>query len=421
VLSHYRAVVWETGDDVIQRAPGQGSGTTTRSALEIELSVRDYLNEGGKLLLDGQYALFAQSANGPYVYHPAAPPECPTSDNPACLPVLNDFQQYYLGAYTYVDGAGTAADGSHYPLSGSTGRFTGWTGQLNAAGSAGNQGHTASFLPASSFLPPAQFPQFTSEIATDWVRPGPAPFDPYTGSWYVYSGRSNESYKRLTRTVDLTGATSARLDFRASYDVEADWDFLIVEAHPVGSDDWTTLPDANGHTTTATGESCASGWVDELHPFLAHYQGADCSPTGTTGVWNAATGGSGGWQDWSVDLSAYRGGQVEVSISYVSDWEVQGLGVFLDDLRVSVDGAEVAGTSFEADLGGWAIAGPPAGSPASTTDWERSQTAFDEGGVVVTRDTVYAGFGLEGLAPAARDDFVVRAMRHLLGGRGTRP
>ena len=38
--------------------------------------------------------------------------------------------------------------------------------------------------------------------------------------------------------------------------------------------------------------------------------------TGTTGAWNAATGNSGGFQDWNVDLSAFAGKQVEVSITY---------------------------------------------------------------------------------------------------------
>ena len=35
---------------------------------------------------------------------------------------------------------------------------------------------------------------------------------------------------------------------------------------------------------------------------------------------------------------------------------------------------------------------------------------------MATTDTVYTGFGLEGLAPAERDDFVARSMQHLLGG-----
>ena len=227
------------------------------------------------------------------------------------------------------------------------------------------------------------------------------------------------SYKRLTRTVDLTSATTGELQFSTSYETETDWDYLFVEAHEVGTDDWTTLPDANGHTDTDTGASCPAGWIEQLHPFLAHYQtfvsDEECTPTGTTGEWNAATGASDGSEEWAVDLSAYAGKQVELSISYVSDWGTQGLGVFIDDARVFANGAPVAETSFETDLGGWTVAGPAPGSATNTTDWARSQAAFDEGGIVVTPDTVYTGFGLEGLAPAVRDDLTKRSLDHLLG------
>ena len=36
--------------------------------------------------------------------------------------------------------------------------------------------------------------------------------------------------------------------------------------------------------------------------------------------WNAASGNSSGWQNWSIDLSAYRGKQVEMSIVFATDW-----------------------------------------------------------------------------------------------------
>jgi hypothetical protein len=399
VLSHYDKVVWETGDDIIPRAAGQPAGTVARSALETELAVRDYLNEGGKLLLAGKYAGFAQGANGGYVYQPEGPGECTAANDPTCLPLLNDFQQYWLGAYSYVDKGGSA-------LTGTAGRFAGFTGPVAA-------GHSASFLTTSSFLPPATFPQFSSAGPVDWQTEGPAPFDPYDGDWYLWSGQADASYKRLTRTVDLSAAQAGHLRFRTSYDTEPNWDFMFVEAHTVGADDWTTLPDAGGHTTTATGDSCQSG-IATLHPFVAHYQGAGCTPTGSTGTWNAATGPSNGWQDWDVDLSAYAGKQVEVSISYMSDWSTQGLGVFLDDVRVEANGATVAQTSFETGLDGWTVAAPPDGSGPSNS-WSRSQQAFDSGAVVTTRDSVYAGFGLESLTPAVRDDFVKRAMRHLRG------
>jgi len=50
-----------------------------------------------------------------------------------------------------------------------------------------------------------------------------------------------------------------RLEFVTSYETDGNWDYLFVEAHPVGSNDWTTLPDLNGHTDTDTGLSCLGG------------------------------------------------------------------------------------------------------------------------------------------------------------------
>jgi hypothetical protein len=422
VLSHYKAVVWETGDDIIPRAAGGDGGTAMKAALDTELFVRDYLNEGGKVLTSGKFALYAQGQNGAYVYNPDAPPECDLDDETqTCLELFNDFLQYYLGAYDYVDDAGTAPTDppTFYPLTGVGAPYEGWSATLNAPGSAGNQDHTASFIPTSNVLPTTQFPWFGESTApVDWVRPGSPPFEPFDGDWYAFSGRGDENYKRLTRTIDLTGATAGELRFNTSYATEADWDFVFVEAHEVGSDDWTTLPDANGHTDRSVGDSCAEGIVDELHPFLAHYmgEGTTCASTGTTGEWHADSGSSNGWTEWVVDLSAYAGKQVEVSISYVTDWSTEGLGVFVDNVRVGADGATVASTSFESDLGGWAVPGSPAGSAPNNADWVRTQLGFEEGAVVVTDDSVYTGFGLEGLAPAVRDDFVARSMRHLLGG-----
>ncbi|UQU67024.1 immune inhibitor A [Couchioplanes caeruleus] len=408
VLSHYKAVVWETGDDIIPRASGQPAGTVARSALETELAVRDYLNEGGKLLLGGKYAGFAQGANGAYRYLPDGPGECTDPENPACLQLFNDFQQYWLGAYSYVDGGGAGADGKPYPLVGTAGKFEGYTGTVA-------ESHTAAFLATSSFLPPKQFPQFADAVAPlDWKLPGAAPYDPYDGAWYLWSGQADSSYKRLTKTIDLSGAQTARLKFHTSFDIEPNWDFMFVEAHPAGTDEWTTLPDANGLTTTNTGDSCQSQ-IAGLHPFVAHYQSPDCTPTGTTGTWNAATGASGGWKEFDADLSAYAGKQVEVSITYMSDWSTQGLGVFLDDVRVETGGTVAQSTSFESDLGGWTVAGPPPGSGINSNTWTRSQLAFDSGAATTTKDTVYLGFGLEALPQADRDALVKRALKHLFG------
>ena len=97
--------------------------------------------------------------------------------------------------------------------------------------------------------------------------------------------------------------------------------------HTVGQDDWTTLRDVNGHTDQGTGNSCFL-WPD-MHPFISsHYQTVDlaaetCAPSGATGQWWAASGDADGPEQWLVDLSAYAGRNVELSISYASDDIVQ--------------------------------------------------------------------------------------------------
>lgn len=416
VMSHYDAVVWETGEDVLPRNTGQGAGTTAKWGYDTELNVRDYVNEGGKLLVAGKYALFGQGADGAYYYNPyeAEQGSCTTPGDYPCLPLGNDFLQYWLGAYTYVSDGGTSDTGP-YPLIGEDeGPYAGFAGTLNGGDSADNQDHTAAFVSTSSYLPVEEFPQFASSAPLRWDSGGGNPYAPVTGDWFMASNSADRTYKRLAQTVDLTDATTGSLDFKISADTEADWDFVFVEAHTVGQDDWTTLPDANGNTSQVVGDSCPSGWVDELHPHLAHYMNDACEPTGTTGAWNAFSGNSNGWQDWSIDLSAYAGQQVEVSIAYVSDWATQGLGTWVDDAAVTVDGAVVNDTSFEADTGAWTVPGSPEGSAENPNDWTRAQSSIEVGAGVTTADTVYVGFGAEGLTTQAqRDDFMTRTLEHL--------
>ena len=240
-------------------------------------------------------------------------------------------------------------------------------------------------------------------------------YQPHGGSWYVHSGRADITYKRLTRTIAVPDSGSQELSFFTSYDTELDWDFLFVEAHTPGQDDWVTLPDLNGATSSSTGLSCPEGW-HELHPWLERYQGADCSGAG----WNAVSGRSAGWQAFRADLSSWAGEDVEVSISYASDWGIQGLGVFLDD--IDAPGSE-ADTDFEADLGGWAVAGPPPGSTANLNDWTRTTDVGYVEAAITSMDppgtgfrTLYFGFGFEGITTQAeRNDVMGRAVDYLLG------
>jgi hypothetical protein len=204
---------------------------------------------------------------------------------------------------------------------------------------------------------------FWDAIDPDLFEPVAAP---RTGTQFAISQQADNSYKRLMRAISVPAA-GADLTFWVDRNTEFPWDFMFVEVHTLGQDDWTTLPDLNGHTSQDTGFSCP-GWHN-IHPFLTHYQGKSCKPTGTTGEWWAATGTSGDAEEWTVDLGAFAGSDIEVSISFASDESVQGPGVFVDDIVVSTGEGS---TSFEDDgntMDGWTVPGAPEGSPGNDSDW----------------------------------------------------
>ena len=148
----------------------------------------------------------------------------------------------------------------------------------------------------SSVLDPARYPTFAdSRSVADWLRPGAAPFSPYSGTQYFSAGADSTSYKRLGKTLDLTGRTAPKLNFKVSADIEPAWDWMTVEVRDVttnpNSDAWTTLPEADTDgagpdvslTTNSTGDSCPEGLAtdaDAPHPFLLHYWSATCEPHG---------------------------------------------------------------------------------------------------------------------------------------------
>ncbi|OKI08296.1 peptidase M14 [Streptomyces sp. CB02923] len=378
VLSHFENVVWYTG-------AGRPGGATL-------LAVRDYLNEGGKLLTAGE------QAGGSAVVGRA---------------VTDDFSQYYLGAGSRVPVKSPPAFKGDGKLAGADVKLGDAPGNpLDSAGA-----HSV----ISDELPPATFPQFTSAAAGTYpgVR---TPFQPYEGDWFAAAQHRDTSYMRLSRTVDLTGVTAAdkpALQFMLSHDTEAGYDNAVVEAHTVGRDDWTTLPDANGGTGTDVPAECGAGYYLAAHPFLQHYltrTGSECRNTGTTGAWNRFTGASEGWRPVAVDLAAYAGQRVELALSYITDPSTGGRGVFVDNTRLATSSGGEPLVGFETSLGPWTVPGPPAGSPPATGDWSRSKELFRAAAAVTTRNTVLLGFGLEHVQTAAeRAELTGAALKALDG------
>ncbi|MFF3752235.1 M14 family zinc carboxypeptidase [Streptomyces sp. NPDC002018] len=378
VLSHFSTVVHYTG----AVAPG---GPT-------QIAVRDFLNEGGKLIEAGE-----QAGGNARVGRAQT----------------NDFSQYYLGAYGRTSIAGPAGFGGAGALSGVSGALGAAPGNpLNAAG-----GYTVT----SDTLDPKTFPQFRS--AQGGAYTGIAnPYAPYAGVWMAAASHADNAWRRLTRTVDLTGVSAAdkpELRLALNWNTEPEYDHAVLEAHTAGADDWTTLPEAGGATGTAVPAECEAGFFLNAHPFLGRYLtlGDDgCTATGTTGAWNSFTGTSNGWRQVAFDLSAYAGTKAELSLSYITDPGSGGRGLFVDDARLAVGGVEQASEGFETSLGVWATPGAPEGSPVVEGDWARAQELFKSYASVTTRDTVLLGFGLEHVPDTAERAALLgkalRALRH---------
>nr|WP_064750587.1 M14 family metallopeptidase [Solirubrobacter soli] len=429
VLSHYKAVVWYMGDNRITQDPEDFFTDTPFGPLPdvsvaereqyLTIAVRDFLNEGGKLINAGETAQFSgfpgisDVVGGLYYGLNGAPDqECVVTTIQGlfdeCLLLADDFRQYWLGGFTRVSlGGPNSVKGVAKPI-------TGYTAAL--AGTATNDlDETGVFQPTSEVLPPDQFPQFKSVGAAEYDFTG-SPFSPIEGTRYAGAVHQDSSYFRLSKTIAVpAGPGTAELQFKLSYNTEPSYDNVIVEAHTVGQDDWKTLPEKTGKTQTSPPAECAAGgFLLQLHPFLGHYLGGPtCTAPGTTGTWNSFTGSSDGWIPVAFDLSAYQGKSVEVSISYVTDPGGGGVGAFVDDTKV-VLGSTTTADGFEGATSTWTPAAAPAGSPPNGGVWQIGGQLVNFFAGTSTEDTLLLGFGIEQVAaPADRTKLVKQALTGL--------
>jgi hypothetical protein len=438
VLGHFDAVVWETGADRLVQDPEDALTDTflfgpvpdiavAERQQYLTIAMRDYLNEGGKLVHAGEstqyFGLLGRSLGGIFYGLAGAPDQdCVVTRDflTDCLLLSDDFAEYYLGAQhrapltrpTGIDGQGIL-DGVSVELGGPAVADN----PLDQAGA---------FSLTSDDLPAEDFPQFAGEATSRYRGAATVnPFGPVEGSRYAGASPVPVSYQRIGRTVDLTNvaATDApTLQMKLSYSTLQTFHHVIVEAAPSGTDQWSTLRDLNGRTSSGPPTTCAQGFLLPLHPFLSHYlsPGMPCKATGTTGSWNAFTGESGGWIDAAFDLSLYAGQPVDVKVSYVTDTvdvgAEEGVGVFVDDTRLTVGGTVVETDGFETDGGAWTVEGPPAGSPPGIHgNFAFSTELIALGSSVGTEDTALLGFGIESLrTPAEQAQVLGRVIKPLL-------
>ena len=122
--------------------------------------------------------------------------------------------------------------------------------------------------------------------------------------WWANRGDSIDT--RLTREFDLSGVTSATLNFSTWYDIEYGWDYAYVAVSTDGGKTWAPM---RGSTTT------------------------DVDPVGAA-YGQGYTGSSGGWVQEEVDLSAHAGQKVLVRFEYVTDDATSLTGWAVDNIEV---------------------------------------------------------------------------------------
>ena len=127
---------------------------------------------------------------------------------------------------------------------------------------------------------------------------------PAFGAKYYYSTKGDSLDTVLeTPVFDLTGATSAKFDYKQWYEVETDYDYLYVDAYVEGVEKPVSL-DVIGDENTAGGLETSQGK----------------------------------WLDKSLDLSQFAGKKVKLVFEYVTDGGLAPNGFAMDNLQLTVDG-----------------------------------------------------------------------------------
>ncbi len=182
-------------------------------------------------------------------------------------------------------------------------------GQYHISFSSGNQlVHEQDFLLTVSSnrlvfvqIEPQQLFYDPCESIANWTASGPWATVTYQNESVITdspSGNySNNSVRtlRITNPISLQDITEPTLSFKAAYDLESGYDFVLVQASATTSN-WTEL--------------------------------------------GRITGSQAAWQDFSYSLEQFAGQNIYIRFALDSDWNVNGDGIYLDNITVAGIGAD---------------------------------------------------------------------------------
>ncbi|MFE9605697.1 immune inhibitor A domain-containing protein [Streptomyces hokutonensis] len=153
---------------------------------------------------------------------------------------------------------------------------------------------------------------------------------PAQGATQWWSGSGNDLSNTLSRTVDLTGKSSAALTLDGWYDAEQDYDYLYTEVSKDGGATWTPI----------------DGKL------------ADGSAIPRDGSGNPAlTGTAAAYQKLTYPLDAYAGQKIDVRFRYQTDSGVAQKGFAADEITVTADGATLFSDNAESADAAWTAKG----------------------------------------------------------------
>ncbi len=165
----------------------------------------------------------------------------------------------------------------------------------------------------------------------------PTPAQPPRTPGYWWANRGDSINPRLTREVDLTGVTTATLEYRTWFNIERGWDFAYVVASRDDGRTWEVLPATSSTTEDALDVAYGPAY------------------SGTSGG-----GDEPEWIDERVDLSAFAGGPVLIRFEYVTDEAVNLAGWAIDDIAIEAIGwSDDASTPGDWVSEGWVHADQP--------------------------------------------------------------
>ncbi|MGW4730385.1 immune inhibitor A domain-containing protein [Streptomyces shenzhenensis] len=170
---------------------------------------------------------------------------------------------------------------------------------------------------------------------------------PAQGSTQWWSGSGDNLKNTLTRSVDLTGTSSAVLTLDGWYDIEAEYDYLYTEVSTDGGANWTAL----------------DGTVD----------GRPIPRDGSDKP--ALTGTIDGYAQLSYPLDAYAGQEFQLRFRYQTDGGVAQKGFAADRITVTADGATVFSDDAESADAAWTANGFSRIGASFTKDYKQYYVA----------------------------------------------